>query len=137
MIKFFVVYMLFSGNSPTVRTDFLFNREYDVSGVWTIHVYFVITPNDSNLSVFSHLFSFQNVWKTYLGYFYFVFMLIFPVIHIPFKRFFFWTGMSDIWNLVTHVSFCKFWIYWVGENTKFTIWQLFVGGSPVVVNKLL
>ena len=22
------------------------------------------------------------------------------------------------------VSYCKFWIYWVGVNTKFTIWQL-------------
>ena len=24
------------------------------------------------------------------------------------------------------VSYCKFWIYWVGVNTKFTIWQLVV-----------
>ena len=22
------------------------------------------------------------------------------------------------------LSYCKFWIYWVGVNTKFTIWQL-------------
>ena len=23
-----------------------------------------------------------------------------------------------------YMSYCKFWIYWVGVNTKFTIWQL-------------
>ena len=29
------------------------------------------------------------------------------------------------------LSYCKFWIYWVGVNTKFTIWQYCIYTHPV------
>ena len=34
--------------------------------------------------------------------------------------------IKDIYVLLIALSYCKFWIYWVGVNTKFTIWQLVV-----------
>ena len=33
----------------------------------------------------------KRVWKTYLGYFFFVYMFLFPVFHIPFKQSYFFS----------------------------------------------
>ena len=38
------------------------------------------------------------------------------------QRTFKWRLKAENFNL----SYCKFWIYWVGVNTKFTIWQLVI-----------
>ena len=39
---------------------------------------------------------------------------------------FFWGGGSNNSFETMLMSYCKFWIYWVDVNTKFTIWQVVI-----------
>ena len=51
------------------------------------------------------------------------------------KFWIYWVGVNTkftIWQQILSPLYCKFWIYWVGVNTKFTIWQQIL--SPFLPN---